>query len=59
MFIHLVPSGCPFILMPFIVIIESVRLIIRPITISVRLAANLTAGHIILTLVRKNSFESL
>ena len=47
---HLVPNGCPLALAQFIVLIESVRLIIRPITLSVRLAANMTAGHLLLIL---------
>lgn len=50
-FAHLVPLGTPVILMPFIVLIESIRNIIRPITLSVRLAANLTAGHLLLILL--------
>ena len=33
------------------VIIELIRQLIRPITLGVRLAANLTAGHLILTLL--------
>jgi F0F1-type ATP synthase membrane subunit a len=33
-------------------IIETVRQIIRPITLSVRLAANITAGHILIALSR-------
>jgi F-type H+-transporting ATPase subunit a len=37
--------------MPFIVIIEIIRNIIRPITLSVRLAANIIAGHLLLTLL--------
>lgn len=50
-FAHLVPLGTPIVLMPFIVLIESIRNIIRPITLSVRLAANLTAGHLLLILL--------
>ena len=46
------PSGTPYILIPFIVLIEFVRNIIRPITLSVRLAANLVAGHLLITLIR-------
>jgi len=48
---HLTPSGTPFILIPFIVIIESIRLIIRPLTLSIRLTANIIAGHLLLTLL--------
>jgi F-type H+-transporting ATPase subunit a len=48
---HLVPNGTPPVLMPFIVVIEIVRNVIRPITLSVRLAANIIAGHLLLTLL--------
>lgn len=48
---HLVPLGTPAPLIPFIVVIEIIRNIIRPITLSVRLAANIIAGHLLLTLL--------
>lgn len=48
---HLVPTGTPAILMPVIVIIETVSSIIRPMTLSIRLAANIVAGHLLLTLL--------
>ena len=48
---HLVPSGTPPVLMPFIVLIESVSNVIRPGTLSIRLAANMVAGHLLLTLL--------
>lgn len=48
---HLVPQGTPKILIPFIVCIESIRNIIRPITLSIRLSANIIAGHLLLTLL--------
>lgn len=48
---HLVPEGTPGALMPVMVMIETVRLIIRPGTLSVRLAANMVAGHLLLALL--------
>lgn len=48
---HLVPVSTPIFLSQFMVLIETVSQIIRPITLSVRLAANLTAGHILMGLV--------
>lgn len=48
---HLVPTGTPFLLINFIVLIESIRSIIRPITLSIRLSANIIAGHLLLSLL--------
>lgn len=48
---HLTPQGTPFILIPFIVIIESISLIIRPFTLAIRLTANIIAGHLLLSLL--------
>jgi len=50
-FAHLVPQGTPGALMPFIVLIETIRNVIRPGTLAVRLAANIIAGHLLLTLL--------
>lgn len=47
----LLPMGAPAPLNPFLVLIETVSIIVRPITLSVRLMANISAGHIVLTLV--------
>jgi F-type H+-transporting ATPase subunit a len=46
-----VPQGTPRILIPFIVCIETIRNIIRPGTLAVRLTANIIAGHLLLTLI--------
>nr|YP_009257670.1 ATP synthase F0 subunit 6 [Chrysoperla externa]ANH54423.1 ATP synthase F0 subunit 6 [Chrysoperla externa] len=51
MFAHLVPQGTPSVLMPFMVCIETISNFIRPGTLAVRLAANMIAGHLLLTLL--------
>ena len=48
---YLVPSGTPNVLIPVMVLIETVRSVIRPITLAIRLAANMIAGHLLLTLL--------
>nr|YP_010946288.1 ATP synthase F0 subunit 6 [Allacta robusta]WGO57006.1 ATP synthase F0 subunit 6 [Allacta robusta] len=51
MFMHLVPQGTPSMLMPFMVCIETISNFIRPGTLAVRLAANMIAGHLLMTLM--------
>jgi len=51
-FTHLLPVGTPIILSVFIVCIETIRSLIRPLTLSVRLATNIIAGHLLLSLLR-------
>lgn len=48
----LLPGGAPGPLNPFLVLIETTRIVIRPITLSFRLTANISAGHIVLALIR-------
>jgi len=50
-FIHLVPQGTPSALISFIVCIETIRNIIRPGTLAIRLTANIIAGHLLITLL--------
>lgn len=47
----LTPQGTPGVLMNFIVVIELVRNLIRPLTLSVRLVANITAGHLLISVL--------
>jgi len=48
--VHLTPQNTPIYLISFIVFIERLRNLIRPITLRVRLTANITAGHLLLIL---------
>jgi len=43
-----VPSGVPIYILPFVVLIEVISFISRPVSHSVRLFANMLAGHILL-----------
>nr|YP_010381713.1 ATP synthase F0 subunit 6 [Augilina tetraina]UDL72088.1 ATP synthase F0 subunit 6 [Augilina tetraina] len=51
MFKHLLPIGTPSPIMPMMIIIETTGNIIRPISLSVRLTANMIAGHLLMTLL--------
>nr|AHA52516.1 ATP synthase F0 subunit 6 [Eumacrocentrus sp. QL-2013] len=59
MFSHLVPVGTPFGLMFFMVMIETLSNIIRPLTLSIRLTANMIAGHLLLTLLSSFTYNLL
>lgn len=48
---HLQPIGSPAFLNPFLCVIELVRLLVRPLTLAVRLTANLRTGHILMSLI--------
>ena len=43
-----IPSGVPVVLLPIIVIIEMISYLARPVSLSVRLFANMLAGHTML-----------
>lgn len=46
-----VPSGVPWWVLPLIIPIELVSFFVRPLTLSVRLFANMMAGHIMLKII--------
>nr|YP_010236198.1 ATP synthase F0 subunit 6 [Melinna cristata]QTD82972.1 ATP synthase F0 subunit 6 [Melinna cristata] len=47
----ILPGGAPAWLNPFLVLVETISIAVRPVTLSFRLAANMSAGHIVLTLI--------
>nr|YP_009654827.1 ATP synthase F0 subunit 6 [Mictis tenebrosa]QCI09395.1 ATP synthase F0 subunit 6 [Mictis tenebrosa] len=58
MFAHLIPAGTPAILMPFMVMIETISNLIRPGSLAVRLTANMIAGHLLMSLLGNNSVNA-
>lgn len=43
-----VPANTPLVLLPLLMVIELISFLSRPLTLSIRLFANMTAGHILL-----------
>nr|YP_010884437.1 ATP synthase F0 subunit 6 [Adelges cooleyi]WIW75849.1 ATP synthase F0 subunit 6 [Adelges cooleyi] len=55
MIAHLIPMNTPMMLAPFMVMIETTSILIRPLSLAIRLTANLIAGHLLMTLLNFNS----
>nr|QXT59957.1 ATP synthase membrane subunit 6 [Myzocallis punctata]QXT59979.1 ATP synthase membrane subunit 6 [Tuberculatus columbiae] len=55
MIAHLIPLSTPMMLAPLMTIIETMSIFIRPFSLSIRLTANMIAGHLLMTLLNSNS----
>jgi len=54
---HFLPSGIQGILKLFIPVLEVIGVIIRPITLAIRLATNIRCGHVVLLIFRFFAFN--
>ena len=48
---HFVPAGTPWWLVPLLFVLEVFSYFVRPVSLSVRLAANMIAGHVMLDVI--------
>ena len=48
---HMVPSGTPLVIAPVVIVLEVISMLVRPVALTIRLGANMTAGHIVILVV--------
>ena len=54
---HFLPSGIEGLLKIFIPVLELIGVLIRPITLAIRLATNIRCGHVVLLIFRFLAFN--
>src|ERR1700761_7594520 len=54
-----IPSGCPLLLVPVLVLIEFISYIARNISLGLRLGANILSGHMLLNILSGFTFNIL
>lgn len=50
-FAHFIPEGLPVVIIPVVFLIEFISFMSRPVSLSIRLAANMMAGHTLLKVI--------
>lgn len=55
----MMPGGSPIVLAPFLVVIELISQLAKGVSLGVRLAANITAGHLLFAILSGFAFQML
>ena len=58
-FRNFLPKGIPFILTPFLVLLELISYVFRIFSLSIRLFANMTSGHVLMKIIAGFSWKLL
>lgn len=58
-FAMFMPAGCPTLLAPMMVVIELISHVVKGISLGIRLAANITAGHVLLAILSGFAWKML